>query len=542
MSTIMKIVKCLTYPRIRNHFTLLGSISSLQKYRYFHNSQRLHLMYKEHENKYAYNILINKGYAINLNPEIEISSLSNERFEEIIRDNWSFKTPQELFSVFAQLGEYCCHNKLSISDTMFDNYIDCLTDNIRLASDQELESLFYALNKWPNPSSIRVRNYIEVWTALDDECLKRVRNWSYDQLLSFTALFYLLNVTRVSDFSIKSLQKLSSKAKQLTPCQTVQTLFFIGVLRKQPFDMHNLELHLINNFSKFTIDDLAIMSMGFFKSKTPIRNMALVSQMMNLVKQNAKNIHEVSLAALLKIIRYSVKITVDDSIYQLLDKLQHEVSRLSIMCNVHLALLGTSTLTLHKHCLTNIAENVIKNISKTRIKDLERMVLTFSTFNLIPKTEECFFSKVVDELRKPEREEEIMLYGRSFTCCLSYLGISGIYPIDLIRKALDPKFLKTTYGDQVYHYGKEILAINNTAELFCNSSELTLLSEKTIKVLAKKYTDYVPTLNYAKQYNITERMMLDVMKVLKDCYGGDDYVIGDHILCHHQRGGQLTKI
>ncbi|XP_037870949.1 uncharacterized protein LOC101744942 isoform X5 [Bombyx mori] len=67
-------------------------------------------------------------------------------------------------------------------------------------------------------------------------------------------------------------------------------------------------------------------------------------------------------------------------------------------------------------------------------------------------------------------------------------------------------------------------------------SAMNRLSEKAVLLLSKKYTDYVPSENYKKQYNISEKMMLDIMKVLGDCRGGQNYVIAEHILTHHQRG------
>lgn len=512
-----------------------------QRVHNYHSTNSLKAkMYMEHENKYAYSLMEGKGYAHNFNVETgPKSTLTKEELQKCIGENWSNQSPKQLFEAFSSIGTYCSEYNICISNKMFDNFIDSLTDNIKLASDRELASLFNSLGKWPETESVRTRNYIEVWVALDEECLNRMQSWSFDEMLNFVSLFYMLNVTRASDFTKKCLQKMATKAKQLTPSQLIQALFFIGVMRKQPFDMHNLELHIENNFEKFTVDDLAIMSMGFFKSKTPIRSMELLSKFVNKVMKNSNDIHEVSLAALLKVIRYSMR-TADHKIYEMLDALKHEVPRLSVMCNVHLALVGTSTLTLHRECLTKIADKVSGSISETRLKDLERLILTYGTFNFKPPTTEDFFQKVVEELRKPERNPEIEKHGRSFVLCVAYLGLLSIYPVDLMNKALSPNFLDNTYGKQIYLYGKEVLTVHNMAEIFCPKSEMNRLNDKTARILAKKFTDYVPKEEYVKQYNLAERFFMDIRKIIREDRG-DDYVIGDHILTHHQRGGNLLQ-
>ncbi|KAI8440186.1 hypothetical protein MSG28_001576 [Choristoneura fumiferana] len=539
MNTALRVTRNLRYFNYLHQMSRGNVINNLRNnFKNMHISSSLSVkMFMEHENQYAYGIMESKGYATKLKSEHKAELIAKDKFDHLIQQNWTKKSPQEIFELFPILGTYCSEHGLCISNKMFDSYIDTLTDNIKHASDEELKLLFYSLVKWPETESIRTRNYIEVWAALDDECLKRYKGWSVDELLSYLALFYLLNVSRVSDYSVKSVQRITNKVQQITSEQFVQTMFFIGTTRKSPFDMHNLEVYLDSNFFKFSLDELAIMSMGFFKSKTPIRSLKILERIIDKIIEHSAEVHEVSLAALLKVIKYSMKLDENNKVYELLDVLQHEAPRLSIMCKVHIALIGTATLTLHKPCLTKIAESVIESISEARAKDLERLVFTFGTFNHRPDTRECFFQKVISELRREEREPEILKYGRSFACTVAFLGAQGIYPIDLMDKVLNPEFLNTTYGKYVHNYGKEILAIQNAADIYCTKdTKMNSLNEKSIKILAKKYTDYCPSEKYPKQYNITEKMFLDVMKMLKQSRGGEEYVIGDHILTHHQRG------
>lgn len=511
--------------------------------RCIHYNQKLFVkIYLEHENHYAYSLLENKGYAVNLTSDTVYKPLHEEQVDSVLREDWSKMTPQQLFDIFPKLGIYCAEKGLSISNKMFDTYFDNLTDNIKFASDKELETLFHMLDMWPPIESVKTRNYIEIWAALDDECLNRMNKWTFEQSLTYAALFYKLNIVRLSDFMNKLLLKLAYKAKRLTLGQLVQTLFFIGIQRRPPIDMHNIEVQVNERFSEFSIDDLSIMAMGFFKSKTPIRDQYLVSKTIKKLTENAKQVHEVSLAALLKLIRYSAKLIHSDELYEMLDALEPELSRLSVMCRVHVALVGTTTLTLHEQCLNRVAEAVGQSMKDARLKDLERLALTFAMFNYKPLKggSECFLQKIIKELRSMEREPEIMRYGRAFACCVSYLGYLEMYPEDLIAKCFDQELLETTYGKHPYQYGREILSIQNTVEIFCPHYNVKLLNENAVVVMAKKYTDYVPDESYPgkTEYNANERVVLDVLRLLREHRGGHDYVLGDHILSHHQKGGK----
>lgn len=495
-------------------------------------------LYKERENVHAYGIMEHGGYAVKLDLDVRTPSESyiENNIIKMNEVNWSKEAPSKLLEVFRDIAFYCCKHNICISHTMFDSFIDNFTDSIQHLTDDELRDVFYLMNVVPSAESIRTRNFIEVWAALDDACLQRMRtDWRFDKMLEFVSLMYMLNLTRVSEFTYKCLQKMTNKAKHLTSSQLVQVLFYIGIVRRATIGFHFLEVELENRLSDFSVNELSIMSMGFFKSQTPIRSMSLVTAIVHRVIENKKDLHEISLAALLKVIRYSMKVATNDCIYKLLDALISEVPRLSTMCCVHIALLGTATLTFHEQCLHTVAQAVHNNISIARVKDLERLVFSFGTFNLIPKTKTPFYDTILDELRKPERDAEIKKYARSFANCITYMNFVNIHPQDLIDKILDEELLKDTYGNAVYTYGREILTLHNISCIYFKDINMNRLSDKTVRILAKKFTDYMPDENYKQHFNIVEKMILDILKTLQKSRG-DEYVKGYHILPHYQRG------
>lgn len=119
---------------------------------------------------------------------------------------------------------------------------------------------------------------------------------------------------------------------------------------------------------------------------------------------------------------------------------------MSLFACLHIALLGTSAQFLNVEIMTKISEKFIQNISDTRLKDLERLTFALSLFNLNPSTSKPIYPEILEELYKPEREDEIKKYPKCLSCCVHYLGLQEIYPYDLIDKVLDTEFIKSTYG------------------------------------------------------------------------------------------------
>ncbi|CAH0717210.1 unnamed protein product, partial [Brenthis ino] len=157
-------------------------------------------MYIENENKYAYEVMQNIGYVNVLNIEKKkVEPMTSKEFESIQSRNWSKEPQHVLFQTLSSLSMYCSQNNICISNKLFDDYVDNLTDKVKFATDEELKTLFHSLSQFPATESIKTRNYIEIWAALDDECFHRINKWSFDEMLTFLSLFYMLNVIRILD-------------------------------------------------------------------------------------------------------------------------------------------------------------------------------------------------------------------------------------------------------------------------------------------------------------------------------------------------------
>lgn len=133
----------------------------------------------------------------------------------------------------------------------------------------------------------------------------------------------------------------------------------------------------------------------------------------------------------------------------MLDALIPEIDRLSILCCIHIAILGTTIQVIHNDSLKVISQKVVEriaNIDEVRLKDIERILLALTMGNYDPKTNPDIFNAINEELHKDDRLPEINQYPRSFVCALHLLTINNIYPKELINRVLDTDFIVDVYG------------------------------------------------------------------------------------------------
>lgn len=151
-----------------------------------------------------------------------------------------------------------------------------------------------------------------------------------------------------------------------------------------------------------------------------------------------------------QVIRFSSHPVLANPIYSLLDKLTPEIERLSILCCLHIAILGSNLQLFHIESLTKISQKIadnITNVDKVRLKDMERLLLMLSMFNFDPKTTPDIFEATVKELYRMERSHEFDRHPKCLPSTLLYLSMRNVYCYDLMSNVLDANFITATYGE-----------------------------------------------------------------------------------------------
>lgn len=91
-----------------------------------------------------------------------------------------------------------------------------------------------------------------------------------------------------------------AKAITLTKEQILKSFFYINACRRKtvPFDMEYCLEKFINDM---TVDEMGVVAMGYFKSKTKIKLVTITDAMCKKIIEERETIHEVTLAAILKV-------------------------------------------------------------------------------------------------------------------------------------------------------------------------------------------------------------------------------------------------
>ncbi|TMW41464.1 hypothetical protein DOY81_013452 [Sarcophaga bullata] len=171
----------------------------------------------------------------------------------------------------------------------------------------------------------------------------------------------------------------------MEPSQLVQTMFLCNIMRRTVFDMFDFEanVNLAKCAHEMTLAELGVMSMGFFKTQTPIRNQELLGYLYRRLIDELHTVDDITFVAVLKVLRYSSKLPQVDIMMELLDKICDEkLESINLLTCLHVALLGCELQCCHDKIIEKIMHKFHNEIDSIRLKDLERISLVIALFNI----------------------------------------------------------------------------------------------------------------------------------------------------------------
>uniref|UniRef100_A0A1B0FIJ7 RAP domain-containing protein n=1 Tax=Glossina morsitans morsitans TaxID=37546 RepID=A0A1B0FIJ7_GLOMM len=490
--------------------------------RNLHSSQsRTAKIFKDHENIYAHQVLEQSANPYQLfalhkqehiaYTDLDESMLSLKSNEKITKDELKI-----LFENFKAVAFYCKGTNSRISDQRFKAFISRYCAAIPLLSHEQLLESLRLLLILPKEETVRSDNFIELWNALDVECCRRIEDWDTDELLLVCDAWYKLDLARICEFVKEALRKMGRKVRKMTASQLVQTMFLCNVMRCSLYEMMDFEVNLVRYIHTMSLDELGVMSMGFFKTQTPLRNPELLDNLYKRLIDELDTAKDITLVAILKVLRYSSKLPQVDRMKELLDKMsQGKLETMSLLSCLHVALFGCEL----QFCNSKIIECVLKRfereLEQTRLKDLERICLVMGLFNIKTPTgiEKTLCTRVLDMLNN--RIDEILKYPTCFLNCLHYLTLCGFYNQEMLAAALDEKFLKHACGSNlamnrnVFHLDT-FVKVNLKDENYLGPQ----LAEKHRKIMGKMLTYYIPERNSKYKVSATDNILLEIKEII----------------------------
>ncbi|KFB38905.1 AGAP000447-PA-like protein [Anopheles sinensis] len=459
-------------------------------------------------------------------------SALNQQLESV--DAWHNdpdKIVELLFNIVA-----CIKNEtdgtLSIEDRRFDVFVTRFVQTVPNFTDAQLSRALQALAGMGETASIHDPNYLSLWTSLDNECLERIVDWNVEMLLQMADMWYPLRLARQGKYVNKALWKISNRLRKLSPQQLVKTVFYVNLTRVPLENMMDIEVNFSQNFDAFSIDDVAVLCMGFFKTETPIRSAELLEKIYDKLIVSLASVDDIPLTAILKLLRYSSRIPNVASMERLLTALVPEISRLSLLACLHIALLGSDIHLCHTESLELIIEKFHRNISSLRLKDMERIafVLAHNNVALREARDEALCRDILAEV--PNRVAEIVQYPKCYIALLHFLSMKNIYHPDLISAAFDQRFLQLAYNKNIAGAGREAVTLDAFAGI--NLSEQyagNRFPPASFRLVCKLTQDYLPNPKY--RLTKSDRMLLDIQSTFQAAYNDHCRIV--HLLPHYQR-------
>ncbi|XP_025194261.1 FAST kinase domain-containing protein 5, mitochondrial [Melanaphis sacchari] len=496
------------------------------------------------ENHNAHNILVkDPGYrATVVNPDALAinwpTAITAQQFHTLINQDFSVRTSDEMYKDFTAISLYIVGKDCLLTDTVYDGLRDRLICVLPQMTDEQLLSILALIPLW-NTKDAKNPVYYRLWSEFDRQCIERHRRWTLNKLLLFMDHWYLMRLSRLSNFVWMGVRKLARKPSRLTPKQLVQMMFYANTSRKflPTLPMYDIEQEICSYYNDFSIRELGIVSLGFFKTQTPIRNQELVKNLYNSVIKDISNINSIELAAFLKIFRYCSKHQNADYMYKLMDALINKVDEVNLVCCVHMALLGTNLLIKHENLLKKISQRIVDEISLTRIKDLERITLALTMLNCNPQTTPCIFKMIVKELQSDTRNVEFEEHTRCYIYTLSYLALKNIYPYDCISKALKIETLNKCFGKRLskFNITRDIVSLNNSVLLECPDYSGSLLPVTLNESCNEHLAWHIPTSNTLTKLSTNDKNFIKLYKELLSLFKNESYLHVCYPLPHHPK-------
>ncbi|KAH8388019.1 hypothetical protein KR093_011010 [Drosophila rubida] len=489
-------------------------------------------LFVDSENQYAHSILSGslKPYQIARTTDLFKSepTLCRAPPQQVLAPQ-AQTPPAELYRDLLTLVQFCAQTETQLSDERFADFVRIYCEQLHRFSDEQLIGSLRSLQQLPIPESTKAANYMELWNTLDIECCRRIESWSSAQLLLVSDAWYQLGLVRIGEFVWLALRKLGRKLRKLPPEQLVQSMFLCNLLRRPVFEMFDFEQNLAQCVQQLTLPELGVMAMGFFKTQTPIRNPELLQQLFTRLEAQLDSVEDITLVALLKILRYSSKLPQVDAVNHLLHALEPQVQRVSLLTCLHMALLGCELQTCNDELVERILLRFEHDLDAARLKDFERICLVIALFNLQTSSgvEQRLVQRLPQLLRG--RIDEILRYPRCYTNCLHFLSMRQVYDTELLAVALEPRFVRHVYRSGMP--GREYFHLDSLAQLLGPAYDGEFLSEKQRQQMGKLYTQYVPDANF--KLNKTDKIMLEIREALGSLLR--THVYAKHLLPHFDR-------
>ncbi|CAG9865403.1 unnamed protein product [Phyllotreta striolata] len=489
---------------------------------------------KDVENQYAFSILNNE---IGSPSEALPKRISTPKdFEELLDRNWKKSNITDIVETFVKVKDYCITNDVQLSNPVFDKLVDGFVDNCEHITDEQLINLLHTLIGFPVEFGYSTHNFHDLWSCLDDVCCWKIVSWDIQKCFTVGNLWYQLRLGRLCDFLYVVTDRLVKKADDLSKDELINIYFYFNIMRRRAVDFE-YEYALEKLIKEMSVDEMAVVAMGYFKSRTKIKVDDIQIAMCEALIKNADTVKDISASAILKALRFSNPFTIFPKVQEMTEKLYPQIDRFSHTSCTHLALMSTGIRSCNKKVLQKISEKLVKDIGNkelVRSKDIERLLNTLTMFNYDPSTKPDIFQAALQEL-KNNRLDELQMHAKVLISILNYFSLKGIYSYEFLDKILDMEFIKTQYGKVPRNVPRDVLFLDCSIDIECPDYKGNRIPAAYRTRAIKYILEYIPSHDQWKKITLTDQLILNVIDSVKSIVGDEKLMFVGHVLPHFSR-------
>ncbi|XP_036361781.1 FAST kinase domain-containing protein 5, mitochondrial-like isoform X1 [Octopus sinensis] len=478
---------------------LKKSYSSLQEDKYTPVFQR-----QETENEHFYNYLShNQEYQSFFLPRVYIKHCSQNQATDLndFLHNFQTYSPTQILDKFHDLSKFSAEKR----HKLFTNEI--FLEICRLLIDQlpkwNTEQLFHYMNIIIHlefrSSSTKQQQKIGVQMAkvIDDQCVLRSKDFTLKQFFQANDFFFLLYYYRACKFKHTFFGIIEDRL--LNKHEIVLSLFYANLARKMPLEITVQILQCLPSISEsLSIEETAIICLGFFKTKKQIRNSDFLEASAKKLNESLAQADSLTVASIFKGFQISCSKAVDRTMLPLFNELDALINPIS----KHLHQYTYSTfmhIILFFHNIHFVSDEFLANVKnrlnfeeffKYRLKDITK--ICFSVANLEPVLGPVpeFWDKILQELESGKRKNEILQHPQCLLNILVAMTFLDLYPFQLIDFIFQPKMLEQIHDlrkTQRLDLRRELFHLSESVKLERPNYTGPLLPDNFLSTLSRNH-------------------------------------------------------
>ncbi|KAJ8682885.1 hypothetical protein QAD02_018677 [Eretmocerus hayati] len=460
-----------------------------------------------------------------VNQTICEQNLQIETLDTLLSKPWSDMNNSDILKNFELLSQLAHGNNENIGDEKYHAVLKLLVDKMPSFYDEEIHHLLTCMQLWFRDK--KNLNYKEFCKAVDEECLQRYREWELEKLFAWHFKFFELFLYRSSKFITKSLRKVGYKITSMSKEQLLQFAFLVSASRWAEVNLYNLEYTVEQKVDEFSIDELAIITLAFFKKETPIRSKDFLKKMMQTLQNNISTVSDFGLVSLLQILRHVHEPHMIEEVKKLLCALETQVPHRNSIVLAECMSLQKRTLLINESLMAKILERVEKEIESMSIRVIRQIISTLTTYNYEPSTTP-FYSIALTTILSPDRAAEVKRNPHVFNHIVMLLSHIDFYSKEALSRSMQKEVVDQLCAESIWNLRKEYLHIHEYVEIEHPEYDGPRLEEQVLKRLYKLHgpTNWNAVNNVLNNYGY-KKLLRDLTNICQKILGPDMRVYQD---------------